>query len=110
MEGNGGPQHKTMAELKKKTKEQPDEAYLSTGEISRLLGGLISRSTVTRLFDRGNFEGRVNPITGVRQIKWRAVKEWLQRKGFNADKIALVEKWYGETWTRNIKKGKAESD
>ncbi len=110
MEGNREPQDKIVAELKKKAKGQPDEAYLSTGEISRLLGGLISRSTVTRLFYRGNFEGRVNPLTGVRQIKWRAVKEWLKRKGFNADKIALVEKRYGEKWTPRMRKGKAESD
>ncbi len=108
--GKRGSQPETIAEIESKAKKHPDEPYLSTGEVSRLLAGLISRSTVTRLFDRGVFDGRVNPITGERQIKWRAVKEWLKRRGLNADKIAMVEKQRGEKWIRPVEKGEDESD
>ena len=93
-----GKQAQTINEIKKKAEGRPDEVYLTTGEIPRLLGGLISRSTVTRIFDRGNFEGRVNPLTGRREIKWQAVIEWLERKGLTADKIAMIEKEHGEEW------------
>ena len=103
-----GGQPKAIDEIKRKAMERPDEAYLTTGEVSRLLSGVISRSTVARIFDRGNFEGRVNPLTGKRQIKWRAVIEWLKRKGFAVDRIAIIEKRYGEGWTGL--KGKDESE
>jgi len=105
----GGGKPRAIEEIKRKAEEKPDEAYLTTGDISRLLGRVISRSTVQRLFDGGNFEGRVNPITGKRQIKWRAVIEWLNRKGINANEIAVIEKKYGEEWTPLKRKDKTES-
>jgi hypothetical protein len=83
-----------------------DEAYFSTGEISRLLGRIVSQSTVTRLFDQGKLGGRVNPITGRREIKWGAVIEWLKEKGLSPDKIALIEKQRGEEWVRPKRKDK----
>jgi hypothetical protein len=104
-----GGQPKTIDEIKTEAKVRPDEAYFSTGEISRLLGGIISRSTVTRMFDKGNFEGRVNPLSGKREIKWHAVIKWLERKGFAVDKIAVIEKRYGEEWTRLKRKEETES-
>ena len=104
-----GRQPQTIDEIKKKVEGRPDEAYLTTGEVSRLLDGVISRSTVTRLFDRGSFEGRVNPITGKRQIKWRAVEKWLEQKGYTAEKIAVIEKRHGEGWTGLRRKNKSKS-
>jgi len=97
--GKRGRPPKAIDEIKRKAKARRDKAYFTTGEISILLGGLISRSTAARMFDRGNFEGRVNPLTGKREIKWRAVIEWFKRKGLAADKIAIIEKRYGEEWT-----------
>ena len=85
-----------------------DETYFSTGQISRLLGRIVSQTTVTRLFDRGKLGGRVNPITERREIKWGAVREWLKEKGLSEDKIKLVEKRRGEEWTRLRRKGKSE--
>ena len=41
-----------VRELDKITDEvKKDEAYFSTGEIFRLLGRIVSQTTVTRLFD-----------------------------------------------------------
>jgi len=51
------------------------------------------------MFDQGDFEGRFNPLTGRRGIKWRAVIEWLKGKGFTVDTIAIVEKQHGEIRT-----------
>ncbi len=93
-----GPRPKPIDEIKREARKSPDEAYFTTGEICRLLGGVISRSTVSRMFDRGRFSGRVNPITGKREIKWKAVVEWLKGRGLSADKIAMIEKQHGEEW------------
>jgi hypothetical protein len=93
----------------KKRNESPNVgAYLTTGELSGLLRGMISRSTISRLFDRGEFGGRVNPLTGKREIEWRSVVEWLKGKGLSEDKIALVKKRRGEEWTHLKRKGKRE--
>ncbi len=104
-----GPRPKTIDEIKKKANERTDEACLTTGEVSRLLGGLISRATVTRLFDQGNLDGRVNPMTGERQIKWRAVIEWLKGKGLVMDETAIIEKSCAEEWPDLKRKDKTES-
>ena len=83
-----------------------DEAYFTTGIISRLLGRIESQTTVTRLFDQGKLGGRVNPVTGRREIKWGAVIGWLKEKGLSPDKIALIEKQRGEEWARLKRKDK----
>ncbi len=103
-----GPHPKTIDEIKREAKKSPDETYFTTGEVSRLLGEVISRSTVSRMFDRGHFAGRVNPLTGRREIKWQAVVEWLKSKGISADKIAMIEKQHGEGWAPLKKKNEAE--
>ncbi len=90
---------KTLDEIKREAKTRPQEAYFTTREVSRLLGGVISRSTVARMFDQGDFEGRFNPLTGRREIKWRAVLEWLKGKGFTVDTIGIVEKRQGDIRT-----------
>ncbi len=85
--------------IEDKGKKKKDKKYYSTGETCRLLKGIVSRSTVTRLFDHGNLGGRVNPITGRREIEWQTVMDWLKEQGVSPDNIALVEKRLGEEWT-----------
>ena len=94
--------------MKKKDERKEGETYLTTGKLTILLGGIISQATVSRLFDRGELGGRVNPITGRREIEWGSVIEWLKGKGLSEDKIALVEKRRGEAWKRLKRKGKSE--
>ena len=89
-----------LKEIESKAKTKEEEAYFSTGQISRLLGGIVSISTVSRMFDQGRFGGRVNPVTGRRQIAWQGVMEYLKERGLSEDKIALVEKRRGEEWTK----------
>ncbi len=89
-----------------RTKLEKDERFFSTGDISRLLDGLISRSTVTRLFDQGKLAGRVNPITGRRDIEWQVVIEWLKEQGVSPDNLVHVEKRRNEGWTPLKRKNK----
>jgi len=93
--------------MKKRDVGRKGEVYLTTGKIAVLLGNIISQATVSRLFDRGELGGRVNPITGRREIEWGSVIEWLKGKGLSEDKIALVEKRRGEEWKRLKRKGKS---
>ena len=94
--------------MKQRDERTKDEVYFTTGNISALLGNIISQATVSRLFDRGELGGRVNPLTGRRDIEWESVLEWLKGKGVPKDKIALVEKRRGEAWKRLKKKSKGE--
>ena len=94
--------------MKKRDDRQKGDVYLTTGEIPALLGNMISQATVSRLFDRGELGGRVNPLTGRREIEWGSVLEWLKGKGVSKDKIALVEKRRGEAWKRLKRKTKVE--
>jgi len=65
---------------------------LTTGEVARMLGGIISRRTVMRFFDKGIFTGWRDPVTGMRMIDAKSV-EPLERK----DGLATGEdsKMYG---------------
>ncbi len=92
--------------MKKRDEGKKVERYFTTGQISGLLKGIITLSTVGRLFDRGELGGRVNPLTGRREIEWGSVIEWLKGKGLSADKLALVEKRRGEEWARLKRKDK----
>jgi len=47
---------------------------LTTGEVSKMLDGVISQPTVSRYFDRGILTGWKNPITGKRLIDPESVK------------------------------------
>ena len=96
--------------MKKRNKGKEGGVYFTTGKISGLLGNIISQATVSRLFDRGELGGRVNPLTGRREIEWESVLEWLKRKGLSKDKVALVEKRSGVKWKRLKKKGKREEE
>ena len=95
--------------MKKRNEGEKGEAYFTTGELSILLGGIISRSTVCRLFDQGELGGRVNPLTGRREIEWGSVLDWLKGKGVGKEKIALVEKSRGVKWKR-LEKNKSEEE
>ena len=86
--------------MKQRDERRKGELYLTTGEIPAFLGNIISQATVSRLFDRGELGGRVNPLTGRREIEWGSVLEWLKGKGVSENKIALVEKRRGEAWKR----------
>ena len=94
--------------MKQRDERTKGEVYFTTGKISALLGNIVSQATVSRLFDRGELGGRVNPLTGRREIEWGSVLEWLKGKGVSKDKIALVEKRRGEAWKRLKRKTKEE--
>ena len=96
--------------MKKKDERKNAGVYFTTGKLSRLLGNIISQATVSRMFDRGELGGRVNPLTGRREIEWGSVIELLRRKGLSKDKVALVEKRCGVKWKRLKKKGKREEE
>ena len=96
--------------MKRRNQGKKAGVYFTTGKISALLGNIISQATVSRMFDRGELGGRVNPLTGRREIEWGSVVEWLKRKGLSKDKVALVEKRCGIKWKRLKKKGKREEE
>ena len=45
--------------MKKRNEGKKGEAYFTTGQTSRLLGGIISLATAGRLFDRGELGGEL---------------------------------------------------
>jgi len=47
---------------------------LTTGDVSRMLGRVISRSTVIKYFDRGILTGWKHPVTGRMFIDSESVK------------------------------------
>jgi len=54
-----------------------DQELLTTGEAATMLE--ISRSTVSRRFDKGELRGRVHPITGERLISRQSVLEIIRK-------------------------------
>jgi excisionase family DNA binding protein len=60
--------------------------YYTTGEAADLLN--ISRSTISRKFDRGVLFGKKNPITGERMISRESIATLMQQ--FNLPGEALV--------------------
>ncbi len=85
-------------EMEREGEIKKNKKFYSTGEIRDLLKGIVSRSTVSRLFDRGKLGGRVNPITGRREIEWQTVMDWLKERGVSPDNL-MIEKRLGEEWT-----------
>ena len=59
--------------MKKKMKPKKKQG-LTTGEVSKMLHGRISLTTVSRYFDKGILSGWKNPITGKRLIDPDTVK------------------------------------
>jgi hypothetical protein len=64
-----------------KPKAKPMKQGLTTGDVVKMLDGLISRSTVTRYFDNGILTGWKNPITGRRLIDPESVKALAKKSG-----------------------------
>jgi hypothetical protein len=65
---------------------------LMTGEVSRMLGGLISQSTVIRFFDHGILTGWKHPVRRYRVVDRESVKALAKKSG-----IELSEEM--EVWT-----------
>lgn len=63
------------------------DAFLSTGEAAELLG--LSRSTVSRRFDAGTLQGKVNPLTGERLISRQSVLDFVRRHDLPVSAAAL---------------------
>ena len=59
--------------MEKKMKPKKKQG-LTTGEVSNMLDGLISLSTVSRYLDKGILTGWKNPITGRRLVDPKSVK------------------------------------
>lgn len=66
------------------------DGYVSTGEAAKLLS--ISRSTVSRRFDLGILQGRVNPITGERLILRSSLRAFLQQHDLPVDDTLSARK------------------
>lgn len=68
----------------------PFKEFLTTGEAARLLN--ISRSTVSRDFDRGLLQGRKNPITGERLISRDSLISFMKKYKLSPDPSAIGRK------------------
>jgi len=68
----------------------PRDDYVSTGEAAKLLK--ISRSTVSRRFDLGVLQGKVNPITGERFILKSSLRAFLEQHDLPVDKALASRK------------------
>jgi len=64
--------------------------FLTTGEAARLVN--ISRSTISRNFDKGIFQGKKNPITGERMISRESLVNFLKQFNLPVDNLSLEKK------------------
>jgi len=64
--------------------------FLTTGEAAQLIE--ISRSTISRNFDKGIFQGKKNPITGERMISRESLINFLKQYNLPTDNLALEKK------------------
>jgi CheY-like chemotaxis protein len=64
--------------------------FLTTGEAAQLVS--ISRSTISRNFDKGIFQGKKNPITGERMISRESLVNFLKQYNLPVDALALEKK------------------
>lgn len=62
----------------------------TTGEAAELLK--ISRSTISRKFDRGIFFGKKNPITGDRMISRESIVAFMKQYNLSPEALALEKK------------------
>jgi len=49
------------------------------------------------MFNKGEFAGRVNMVSGKRLIQWQSVLDWFKDHNLSLDNI-VVEKKRGEKW------------
>ncbi len=64
--------------------------FLTTGEAARLVN--ISRSTISRNFDKGIFQGKKNPITGERMISRESLINFMKQFNLPVDSLSLEKK------------------
>jgi hypothetical protein len=64
--------------------------FYTTGEAAELLN--ISRSTISRKFDRGVLFGKKNPITGERMISRESIAAMMKQFHLPGEALALVRK------------------
>ena len=67
-----------------------EKDFLTTGEAAKLVS--ISRSTISRNFDKGIFQGRKNPITGERLISRESLISFLKQYNLPFDALILEKK------------------
>jgi CheY-like chemotaxis protein len=63
---------------------------LSTGDVAQLLN--ISRSTVSRKFDKGVFFGQKNPITGERLISRESLTSFVEQYNLSLNSLAMEKR------------------
>jgi len=66
------------------------EEFLSTGEVAKLVN--ISRSTISRKFDKGVLQGKKNPITGERFISRQSLLAFMQQYNLPLDALMTTKK------------------
>jgi hypothetical protein len=64
--------------------------FLSTGEAAKLVE--ISRSTISRNFDKGIFQGKKNPITGERLISRESLIAFMRQYNLPLDAFSMEKK------------------
>src|SRR5512137_1799699 len=64
--------------------------FLTTGEAAKLVS--ISRSTISRNFDKGVFQGKKNPITGERMISRESLANFMKQFNLPVGSLALEKK------------------
>lgn len=64
--------------------------YLTTGEVAQLLN--ISRSTVSRKFDKGVFLGQKNQITGERLISRESIASFAEQYNLSFESLAIEKR------------------
>ena len=64
--------------------------FLTTGEAAKLVN--ISRSTMSRNFDKGIFQGKKNPITGERLISRESLINFMKQYNLPVDSLAAEKK------------------
>src|SRR5512137_2192492 len=67
----------------------PKEFY-TTGEAAQLLR--ISRSTISRKFDRRGISGKKNPITGERLVAWESLVAFMKEHNLPIEALVIEKK------------------
>ncbi len=74
-----GPRSRKTSKILSGSETPPPKQGLTTREVEKMLGGIISQRTVIRYFDKGILKGGRHPVTGWRLIDPKSV-EALKRK------------------------------
>ena len=76
--------------LRQKETGMTSKEFLTTGEAAKLVN--ISRSTISRNFDKGIFQGKKNPITGERLISRESLINFMKQYNLPVDSLAVEKK------------------